>query len=309
MNKSSVFWGTFLIMLGGLFLLRSINTLDSDFSIFIRLWPVFLIFWGLSIIHFPQIAKNILAGLSAVFLALFIFAIFSHGWSFTKTNIFRWQNNNKIDKDEQVYEFSKQKVINFDTTVTAADLKINFGAGNLQIGNKDDNSILINGSDFNLEHENILGNSNRVALSVSSPGDDAILDRIQGEFGLEILLNRNIEWYIQSNVGAADVDFDFSELNTPKISVDCGASDIELKLGAIAKTQEIFIDCGASDIKIKIPELSGCRIIAETFLSDEDFDGFEKKGNVWQTKNIYHAGNIIDINLDGGVSSFKVIRY
>jgi len=309
MSKSSVYWGTFLITIGGLFLLRSLSLLDADLSIFIQLWPVFLILWGLSIIKFPDIVKNILAALSAILLALFIFTIFTQGWSFTKNNIFKWKKHMDKDNIERVENYSKEKILYFDSTVTSAELNVHFGAGVLELGSTDENSIRINGSYFELDEDIMIGNTNRVVLSVSSPGDDVIMDRIKGEYSLEAWLSKGIEWYIDVSIGAADIDLDLSALNTPKVNIDCGACDMDLKLGTTALKQEISIDCGASDIKIKIPDEFGCRILADTFLSDEDFEGFEKKGDYWETVNIHKAEKIIDINLDGGVSSFKVVKY
>ena len=61
MSKKQVYWGVFLITIGGFLLIHSFGMLNCDFSMFIRLWPMFFIFWGISLLKLPDLFKKILS--------------------------------------------------------------------------------------------------------------------------------------------------------------------------------------------------------------------------------------------------------
>ncbi len=50
MRVSTLFWGILLVLIGGLFLLNNLGVLDVNWDTIWRLWPMILVFWGLSIL-------------------------------------------------------------------------------------------------------------------------------------------------------------------------------------------------------------------------------------------------------------------
>jgi predicted membrane protein len=305
MRKSTIYWGTFLITIGTLLLINKFNTIDTDFTVFISLWPLFLIFWGLSIIHFPEHIRKILTFLSALFLALFIFAIITNGLRITKKHIFHWTQHHS----SEMVEYSKKVEHNLGPKVKTADLNINFGVGILQIMPSDDSLFTVDDGYFNLDRNDIPGNDSKIEFNISSTADKHIIDRIDDDDKMKIFLPQYIDWYIDANIGATDADFNLSGLRTPHVKIDCGACDLNIKLGNLCETQELDINCGASDISIFIPKDAGCRIVSDVFLSDIDYEGFINHNDSWQTPNYTNAENKIEINLNGGVSDFNIRRY
>ncbi len=305
MSKSAIYWGTFLITIGTLLLFNKFNTIAPEFSVFISLWPLFLIFWGLSIIHFPEQIRKILTFLSALFLALFIFAVLANGLHYTKGHFLRWKKHHS----SRTVERAKDEKLNFEKNIVAADLNINFGVGSLSIADADDSVLAVNGEYFELERNSIPGNANRTELILSSASDGHFLDKFDNDYEINVYLPKYLDWYIDANIGAAEADLDFSNLKTHLLKIDCGACDLSLKLGMLCKMQEIDIKAGASDISIALPKNAGCRIVSNIFLSDIDIDGFTQINNSWQTANYSAAVNKIEINLDGGVSDFNISRY
>jgi hypothetical protein len=304
MSKSAIYWGAFLLTFGSLLLINKFATIESEFVIFISLWPMFLIFWGLSLIHFPEHIRKMLTAVSAIFLALFLFAIITNGIRSVKTHIF--YIHDKVSK--HTTNTSKKLKQYFDPAITSANLKINFGVGDLTVLNSKDSSLISEGIFFDFKKKEVPGNPNRMALEIATEGEN-IIGSIDSDDRLYVLLPKHIDWYIEANLGAADAEFDYSKLKIFSLKINCGASDIEVRLGDESRLQEIDINSGASDITLYIPSESGCRIVSNSFLSDLDLKGFTQNNNTWESRNYNSAENKIEVNLDGAVSAFEVIRY
>ncbi len=305
MTKKQVYWGVFLITMGGLLLINSFGWLNCDFGLFLRLWPMFFIFWGLSLLKLPDIFRKILSALSAIFLALLIIAIITGGWSYSKHHIFHWHQNENcnIETTHKLLNDFKEP---FDSAIKSGNITLDFGAGNLTIG--DTTSYLFSGSGTMVQlNMNISSDSAKQAdVSLSSPNENKAIHSLKFNNTLHLSLNNQLPWNLEANIGAAEARMNLTKYNIPKVSIDCGACDLELQLGDIANDQEITIECGASDIKIIIPETSGCRVTSNSGLSSESFEGFTEKREYHETDNYSAATKKININLSGGVSSFKI---
>ncbi len=304
MSKSSIYWGAFLLTIGTLLLINKFTEIESEFVVFISLWPMFLIFWGLSLIHFPEHIRKLLTALSAIFLALFLFAIFTNGIRSIKTHIF--YINDKVSR--HTTNVSKKMQEYFAPAITSANLKINFGAGDLKISDSKDSSLISEGAFFDFKKKEMPGNPNRLAMEISA-SDKNIIGKIDNGEQLDVLLPQHIDWFMEVNIGAADADFNFSKLKIKLLKINCGASDIDVKLGDKIKLQEVSINSGASDITIYIPGESGCKVVSNTFLTDVDVQGFTQTNDTWKSGNYDNTDKKIEINLDGAVSAFKIIRY
>lgn len=306
MNKTAIYWGTFLIAIGALLLNRSMGWIVWDLSMLIKLWPLFLIFWGLSIIKFPDIIRKILVGLSAIFLALFLFAIFTGGWSFTKHNLFHWKHAVEREIDRESVE---RAVLVFDSNISRGKLNLEFGAGTFRINEATDKSIEANGDNFSINDHRDSNSASLINIDIDAPRNGWIDKTIKGAFDLDLKLNKGIEWYMNAEFGAADVNMDLSQFNVPQLNINSGAASVVLKLGTIAPSQAISIDCGASDIFIRIPTEAGCRIESNTVLSGRDFEGFIESESGYTTSNYNQSSNKIDIKLNGAISNFNIVKY
>ncbi|MGF1922670.1 MAG: hypothetical protein ACQUHE_00715 [Bacteroidia bacterium] len=111
-------------------------------------------------------------------------------------------------------------------------------------------------------------------------------------------------------IGAGEVDFDLSNYKVRTFNIDGGMASIDVKIGDMLAITDVNMQLGMADITIKIPKGSGCRIKTKTGLSSKDFDGFNKLENgTYETANYQSSSKKIFINLDGGLSDFKVKRY
>jgi hypothetical protein len=94
MKQQNVFWGILLIALGTLFLLDRLDIFEFQWGVLVRLWPLLLILWGVSILPVRNFFKLLLA------IAVGVLGIVMYGQQVekygNKQSVFRYDD----DKDE-----------------------------------------------------------------------------------------------------------------------------------------------------------------------------------------------------------------
>lgn len=307
MSYRKIFWGLLLVLIGILFILKNTGVLFFSWHTMWQLWPVILILWGISLIPVKDWIKLVL---SLVTVVVTIVAVQVYGPKDKHNWNFEWNDDNDRDNDgDKVVAFNNVMSENYDTLTKFAELKLNIGVGNFNI--KDTTAKLIE-----VKHDNDKAN-----YSMTAKADDSLtiidLSLEKGEFNngnvknnVNMKLNPNPIWDLDLNVGAAEVNFDLSGFKTRNLKIQGGASDIELKLGAILPLTDVKLEAGAASITIRIPESAGCEIVSNTFMASKDFQGFTKIGKqLYQTPNFATSTNKIKINLQAGVASVDVLRY
>ena len=300
MKYKNIFWGIVLIAIGILFILKNVNLLHFNWVMIFQLWPLLLIFWGISIIPVKEYIKFILM-LVFLFLGLWFInynkSYLYFGWNFNKETTENW-------KEQNISEL-------YDSTITRATLKMDAVAGNYSIAGTTNKLI-----DFESK-----GNVGEYKMMVSEEDSNKIV-----KIGLEnnvvrignnekgnntqILLNENPVWTLKFEAGASSVNFDLSKFKVEKIKYEGGASDLNLKLGQLYPMVNIDIEAGASSITIKIPKESGCEFTGDNVLSSKHLDGFTKTdGDAYRTAGFDKAANKIYVNVDAAVSKFSIERY
>jgi len=308
MSYRKIFWGLLLVIIGVLFILKNTGVLFFSWHTMWHLWPVILILWGISIIPVKDWIKLVLS-LATVLVTFF--AVQHYGPKDNQKWNFEWNDNNDRDNNDEdnVKTYNNVMSENFDSLTKFADLKLNIGVGNFKIKDSTDKLIEV-------KHDN--DNAN---YSMTAKAEDS-LTRIdisleKGEFNngniknnVEMKLNPSPIWDLDLNVGAASVDFDLSGFKTRNLKIQGGASEIDLKLGAILPLTDVKLEAGAASITVRVPESAGCEIVSNTFMSSKNFKGFTKIGKqLYQTPNFATSTNKIKINLQAGVASVDVVRY
>lgn len=299
MKYKNIFWGIVLIAIGVMFILKNMDIINFNWVMLFQLWPLLLIFWGISLIPVKDYIKFILM-LASLVIGLWLV-------NYYKSDIyFGWHFNNDEKKN-----WTEQRMIEtYDSTITNATLRLDAVAGDFKIGGTTDKLI-----DF--ESKGNIGDykmlvSDEDSNKVVKIGLESNVVKINGnDKGNEsnILLNPNPIWNLTFEAGASEVDFDLSQFKVEKIKFDGGASDIKIKIGNKLPMVNLDIDAGASSIKIKIPKESGCEFIGDNVLSSVHFDEFTKINGVYRTKDFDKATNKIYLNIDAAVSKLKIERY
>jgi hypothetical protein len=308
MSYRKIFWGLLLVMIGVLFILKNTGVLFFSWFTIWHLWPVILILWGISIIPVKDWIKLLLSLLTVI---ITFFAMQQYGPKDNHKWNFEWNDRNNRDDndDDSITTYNNVMSEDYDSITKYAELKLNIGVGNFKINDT-------TGRLIEVRHDN--SNAN---YSMTAKADDSLtvidLSLEKGEFNngnirnnVALKLNPNPIWDLDLNVGAAEVDFDLSGFKTRNLKIQGGASDIDLKLGAVLPLTVVKLEAGAASITIRVPETAGCEIISNTFMSSKDFKGFTKIGKQqYQTPNYASSTNKINIDLQAGVARVDVVRY
>ena len=321
-----MFWGVILILLGALFVLKNFGVIYFHWSAVFRLWPLFLILWGISLIPVKSSFKFLLA-LATVAIGVLIFTQMDHhrylGLRLSSHPFFHhyyWDDDDMKD-DSSNYDFDDDidykydKNVNqtfsesFESDIKKAELHLDAVAGDFTLAEWTNELI---------EFEKT-GSLGRYSMTSKDIGDKRIihlnLQKSHVRFKdrgdrVDIKINRMPVWDLDLDIGAAKFDLDLSEFKIQDIKIDGGAAAITLKLGNKHVETNVDIDTGASSITIKVPESSGCEVITSTVLSSKTLKGFVKKNKqTYRTENFEVSENKIYISIDAAVSSLNVRRY
>jgi hypothetical protein len=127
---------------------------------------------------------------------------------------------------------------------------------------------------------------------------------------VDIRLNATPAWTLNIDMGAGTGDFDLSGYAVPKLEIEAGAADIDLKLGDKAPQSDVRIDAGVASVVVRVPTGVGTRIINDGALNVNQLDDFQKRGDGELVSPNYDAApKKITITYNGGLSRFKVVRY
>lgn len=305
MKYSNIFWGIVLITIGTLFALKNFDVLYFSWHSFFRLWPFLLVFWGLSVIPIKGIYKFIL---TIVFVGLAIIILFQDPHHHYSGFDIIWDNDKEyIESDNEVDDQYADRI--YDGSAEFAELNLAAGAGEFEI--KNTTNYLFK---FNSE-----GNTGNYIINTQQVDGVEIIDvrhdkpfikvpKIKNEVWLE--LHPDPIWDLNIDIGAAALELDLRSFKVKEITIDGGASEIELKIGNNIKRTDVMINAGAASIEIKIPVECACEVETSTILSSHDFKGFNKiKKGLYQTDNFSDSANQIFIDVDAAVSSLEIVRY
>lgn len=309
MSYRKIFWGVLLVIIGILFILKNTGVLFFNWHTIWHLWPVVLILWGISLIPIKDWIKLVLS----LVTVLVTFLTAQH-YTETHPNNHNWNwewNDNDSNNNDEVVNSSIDKTLTekYDSSLVSAMLVMNIGAGEFTI--KDTANDLIN-----VSHNNSGANySMETTRQDSSCKIKLQLDKGKFKGGhmdniVEMKLNQNPIWDMELNVGAAEVNFDLTPFKTRNISVQGGASDMEIKLAAALPSTNVTIEAGMANITLSVPESAGVEIISNTFLASKEFDGFEKTDKQhYKTPGFDKTTNRIKINIQAGMARVDVVRY
>ena len=299
MRVSTLFWGILLVLIGGLFLLNNLNVLNVNWETIWRLWPMILVFWGISILVGKQRPPWYVVLLMVLLIMFMVFAVaatewFHHDFSFA-------------DRGTYTQSFEEPMA----PSTKHATFRLQSGAGRFYI--HDTTSQLVKASTevsfgkYSLSHEQT-DKSAYVTLDFRGRSTGWGFGRTRNR--AEVNLNSVPTWTINIEVGAASGDFDLTPYKIDELRIDAGASSMKVKLGDRSEETRVKVKTGASSTTIQVPESVGCEVRTETALSSKRIRGFEKiSGSRYQTSNFETAAKKIYIDVSAGVSSIRVDRY
>jgi len=306
MKFKNVFWGIILLTIGVVFALRNFDIISFNWRAILDLWPLLLVLWGISVLPARPVLKLILAlAVSGAAIALLYHYPGKHSDRFW----FQWDDDYTYSDRDDWIPSDQVFMEPFDESVGEVTLKFDAAAGNFHI--TDTSSQLISflskgnvGPFVMTSYDNEEGRNIKITLE----GVKIRKGKVRND--VEIRLNPFPVWNFEIQSGAARMDLDLSGFKVKQLSLEGGASSVDLKLGSLSDTVRVDLEMGASRTKILIPEGVGCEVRSESVLSSRRFSGFERvKSGYWQTPGFADAEKKIFIDLEAAVSDFSVERY
>lgn len=284
-------WGVFLLFLGTVFLLQTLNILPWGlWGSLWRFWPVLLIATGLGILlrrYNPWLV-------SALILVMF----------FSCLGIAIWQYGSPAGQTTESYSEPLEGLTN-------ARIEIDFTAGNLVMGSlpisspylveavsqTDEDSATIR-ADFQRQDS-----TGRLYLSTGQ-----VNRQFWSETSWDINLARSIPLAIDVKSAVGNLNLDLSELQVTELQMDIDAGNYMVRMPSSAGTTNVYIKADVANLQLTIPEGVAARVNSEINLAAFEIDErrFPREGGYYMSRNFESAENRIDIDLECNIGRVEV---
>jgi hypothetical protein len=311
MKYRHVFWALILIAIGTLFMLNNFGVIDFGFRALWSLWPLILILWGISILPIKDWMKVV--GLVAILALTVIFferiTERSFWWRFDHFDYSQhdhdWDDENRDESNYQPQNLS----VPYDTLIQRGELKLDAAAGNFNIEGMTSDMLSFSKSG-DIGNYSLTTNDDGARKSISLSLEKSGVRHNISDNKVEIKLNEKPSWNLDFDIGAAEIDMDLRDYRVDTITVDAGASSIDMKIGDKSALSIITFNAGASSITVEIPKSSGCQIKSESFMISKEFEGFTKKGEgLYETAGFASSPKKIYLTVKTAISKIEIIRY
>ena len=296
--------GIILIAIGIIALMVTFFDFKIVWEELAKFWPVFIIIFGVSLLPLNKVLKSV-----CVILIIIISCLIYSNEVNGNENLSDEKTSEILMEEVETQEFSSP----FKDNTTEASVEINYGAGMLYLNSPVEELVKArNMSDKIVQNLYLEYEDSHADIVFDVEDDNYQVNNIEEVKSnrFDISLNKNPIYDFELNLGASELNFDFSEYKVSDVEINSGASNIDIKLGEYYNSTKVVINTGVSKIRIGIPNNSGCRLECESVLTLKDFDGFSKKSsNVYETSNYSSAENNIEIEFEGAMSEFEVYRY
>jgi hypothetical protein len=310
MKPSRVFWGTFFIVVGSLFLIKANIGAMVGGSALLKYWPLVIIALGLGLMIKHAAVRIALAAIAGLWLGWFIFYIASFGWLDDVTV--------RIEDDKMSDALLQEFVEPLPAELHSAHLYVQTPAGKFRMDTTAANLLearirsqigryklerVSNDGEIELRLVNkSLGNNSSDHITLPRPGDVA-------NRGI-IALNVRPSWSMQFDIGAASDELDLRPFKLEKLDLSAGVSSVRLWLPVPDNEMRCKIKAGVATLRISVPETVGCEIRMDGGLTSKRFEGFQRMSDgLYRTDGFPTAARKIRMNIDAGVSTVRVDRY
>ncbi len=305
MKSGSIFWGIFFISMGTSFLLSNFSIVDFSCLSINYIWPIILIMIGISLLKISDTWKKLFSGVSGLLLALFVVGTVSSGISCVKnSDILNYEN----------WEYGNVQERNFfieNNTVSESVLNFKGGAGDFTLNGFGDSTNIFKAHSFShiTTCNSYLNNDSVFVVNFEYNNNLKSIPNISDENSANLHLNSAVNWHLNFKTGACNMDLNLKTLIIKDLTLQTGASDINIELGNLADTCNVNIKNGISNIKMYLPKDVHCKIYSKSALSNESFIGFEDKGEYYEAKSEQPTDKLINIKIKGGISDYLITRY
>ena len=305
--RKYIFWGVLLIISGVLWLLRTNGTIFFSWWDIISLWPLCLIWVGISCLPGKNGYKIVL-DLASFVLAIFLLLTPNHHNRHSDYKCYHYKNHRHECHEEKNHDELPNKTYLSSIDYTTATLNLKAGAAELHVLPGSGELLNITGEQSRwMETKVIDKTDSHVEVNLRVLSKYANVNH--GPF--HIKLDTVPLWKFDFEIGATANNIDLSAFKVKSIDLSAGASDIDLKIGDLYADVKLDLEMGASAITILIPNSMDCSIENESAISNLNFTGFTKqgKGRYFSVATDSISKGKINISVSSGVSDITVKRY
>ena len=310
MRTEKIVWGIILVVVGSILLLQNFGVLTFHWQVVFRFWPVILILIGANLVFSRDDSKS--GAIISLLITLLALAFITYkGVTYQGDEDSNWSFNGSNDDDiedaSSFTAFSEE----YDASIKNAVLNISGGA----------TRYVLEDTTSDLFYADVERHFGKYSLLRTSRDSSQVLDfKMKGQSGAKfgndsgnkarIKLNVQPVWDINLEMGAGLAEFDLSPFKISNLKIEGGAASFKIKLGEPLVRTNVSVETGVSEIKISVPQDAACKISVDSGLSSNSFEGFVKQSDgSFETANYKGASRAIHINLQGGLSKFRVQRY
>jgi hypothetical protein len=293
-NIGAVLWGFVLLLTGTLFLLDNLNIATIDTSDLWRLWPIFIIIAGASLIR-------VHGWLSAALAATIITLIVGTVGAVTIGGI-----EPDTPTTTRVVEVSKLR-----DDVERANITLGGGAGSIDIRSSESVEILRARLESNFTHitqrSSVSNDVQNVELSLNA-GNHWWRGNYTND--LAVTLSESLPLSLNIDAGASRIRGDLSDVELRRLDIDSGASNLELRLGSRQEITDVAIDIGVSSCELLLPKDAGISVRIDSGLSNINFAGLREVSNgYYESDNYDNADKKIHIRGSIGMAKLTLKYY
>lgn len=292
----ALFWGLLFVMLGALFFLQNFDIVTVDFSNVIRLWPLLVILFGLSLLSSRGTIWRVATIVFSVVAVGVVAAAATGQWG--------------VDRDDRGREMS-ETVERAADDVRTVDVTIKTGAGEFALGAHGDDEVVkteLESDVATLRQTSRQENDKQTIEIVTEPFGQWRVGDVRND--LSVTFNEQLAYAATLEIGAARAAIDATDILLTDLKMKVGASSTSLRLGERADALTASVEAGASAVVIEVPSASGVRLTLESGLADINLGDLDSKGDgIYESPGYDGADKKIHLTVKVGAGSLKLVRY
>lgn len=185
-----------------------------------------------------------------------------------------------------------------------ASVRIRFGAGTLTTRPASPGDLVDGVFDGGVIHREL--GPGRVELSQDTSYGLPWLDR---RSAWDLGLTGEVPLDVRLETGASRTTLDLREIRLRRLDLQTGASETRVVLPRNAGTTEVRAEHGAASLTFEVPAGVAARIRTRMAIGSSQIDEgrFPRAGDVYQSIDYGSAANRVDLDIQGGVGSLRVV--
>lgn len=292
---NKVFFGLFIVIYGLAFLVNYTGLVHLNINLYL-LWPLFIIFIGLSLFRKKDaVSTSLGATIATVCVTIVMISLVPYV-------------SPVLDNGISVFPLVVEKA----EGIERADIDINAGAGEVMVYGIDSGRLISGEAQTNLAEvsvdSKVEGSVQSVSMGMSGLKKWFGRDNPKNEFYVGI--DENIPVRLNINSGASNNSINLEGIRAESVALHTGASNVDLTMGEEADSADVVIEAGASSINLNFPKAAGVKIIVDSGMSSFDLpDFFSPDKNTYQSYNYESSEKKIVVNVKMGMASLTASWY